>query len=35
MGISQGVRDYVAAGMEEKSTQFLELGSSIYVEEPA
>ncbi len=35
MRISQDVRDYVAAGMEEKSTQFLELGSSIYVEEPA
>jgi phosphomethylpyrimidine synthase len=35
MRISQNVRDYVAAGMEEKSTQFLELGSSIYVEEPA
>jgi len=33
MRISQDVRDYVAAGMAEKSTQFVELGSSVYVEE--
>jgi phosphomethylpyrimidine synthase len=32
MRISQDVRDYVAAGMAEKSTQFVELGSSVYVE---
>jgi phosphomethylpyrimidine synthase len=35
MRISQDVRDYVDSGMAEKSTQFVELGSSIYVEEPA
>jgi phosphomethylpyrimidine synthase len=35
MRISQDVRDFVAAGMVEKSTQFVELGSSIYVDEPA
>jgi phosphomethylpyrimidine synthase len=35
MRISQDVRDYVASGMEEKSSQFVELGSSIYVDEPA
>jgi len=33
MRISQDVRDYVAAGMAEKSTQFLEMGSSVYVED--
>jgi phosphomethylpyrimidine synthase len=32
MRISQDVRDYVAAGMAEKSTEFVELGSSVYVE---
>jgi phosphomethylpyrimidine synthase len=32
MRISQDVRDYVAAGMAEKSTQFVELGSSVYLE---
>ncbi|HEX2893416.1 MAG TPA: phosphomethylpyrimidine synthase ThiC, partial [Marmoricola sp.] len=35
MRISQDVRDYVDSGMAEKSSQFVELGSSIYVEEPA
>ena len=35
MRISQDVRDYVSSGMEEKSTQFVELGSSIYVEDTA
>ena len=35
MKITQDVRDYVDSGMAEKSTQFLEMGSSIYVEEPA
>ena len=33
MRISQDVRDYVAAGMAEKSAQFVELGSSVYVED--
>ena len=33
MRISQDVRDHVAAGMAEKSAQFVELGSSIYVDE--
>jgi phosphomethylpyrimidine synthase len=32
MRISQDVRDYVAAGMAEKSTQFVQLGSSVYVD---
>jgi phosphomethylpyrimidine synthase len=35
MRISQDVRDYVASGMEKKSSQFVELGSSIYVDGPA
>jgi phosphomethylpyrimidine synthase len=35
MRISQDVRDFVASGMKEKSTQFLDLGSSIYVDDPA
>ncbi|MFZ5848817.1 MAG: phosphomethylpyrimidine synthase ThiC [Actinomycetota bacterium] len=35
MRISQDVRDYVAAGMAEKSTQFVELGASVYVEDDA
>ena len=35
MRISQDVRDYVDSGMAEKSTQFVELGSSIYVDDPA
>ncbi|MDP3968868.1 MAG: phosphomethylpyrimidine synthase ThiC [Nocardioides sp.] len=35
MRISQDVRDFVAAGMAEKSTQFVELGSSVYVEDAA
>ncbi|GAB3201302.1 phosphomethylpyrimidine synthase ThiC [Nocardioides hungaricus] len=33
MRISQDVRDYVATGMAEKSAQFLELGSSVYVDD--
>ncbi|WP_235737892.1 phosphomethylpyrimidine synthase ThiC [Nocardioides alcanivorans] len=32
MRISQDVRDRVAAGMAEKSAEFVELGSSVYVE---
>jgi phosphomethylpyrimidine synthase len=33
MRISQDVRDYVATGMAEKSARFLELGSSVYVDD--
>ncbi len=33
MRISQDVRDYVASGMAEKSAQFVELGSSVYVDD--
>jgi phosphomethylpyrimidine synthase len=34
MRISQDVRDFVDSGMAEKSMQFVELGSSVYVKEP-
>ncbi|HET9829922.1 MAG TPA: phosphomethylpyrimidine synthase ThiC [Nocardioidaceae bacterium] len=33
MRISQDVRDYVATGMAEKSAQFVEWGSSVYVDD--